>query len=380
MRSWRRWLIGGAVALVVVLAIGAALSWHFSDRVLVPDHSHPDTMARVEGLPPGQIVLDRNEDSERPGVYGLEWTGGHAVAGAVLGGDSDTVTRQLRDVRGYLVPEMEVGIESDVYTGDPGQAFGYRFKDVDVPDELGPMPDWLVPARGRTWAIVVHGINDTPQIGLRLLPTLRRAGLPALLITYREDLGAPPSPDGFHHMGLTEWRDLEAAARYALAHGARRLILAGYSMGGAIVAQFMQKSRLTKRVAGLVLDAPVLDWRRTLELNTTEQGFPSQAALPLEWAIGARIEADWDSLDALAHPQAFQLPILLFHGLDDKVVPIATSNDFAAELPRWVTYYRVPQAGHIQSWNVDPHRYERRLRTFVATLEPGSAGGRTIGR
>ena len=62
----------------------------------------------------------------------------------------------------------------------------------------------------------MHGINGTPQVGLRLVPTLRRAGLPTLLITYREDLGAPPSPDGFHHMGLTEWRDLKAAARYAL--------------------------------------------------------------------------------------------------------------------------------------------------------------------
>ena len=352
MRSWRRWLIGGALALVVAVAIGAALSWHFSDRVLVPDHSNPDTLARVEGLPAGRIVLARNEDSERPGVYGLEWTGGHAVAGAVLAGDGETVTRRLRDVRGYLAAEMDVGIEPTVYSGDPGQAFGYRFEDVAVPDELGPMPAWLVPARSDTWAIVVHGINATPQTGLRLLPTLRRAGLPALLITYREDLGAPPSPDGFHHMGLTEWRDLEAAARYAFAHGARRLVLAGYSMGGAIVTQFMQKSRLAKRVAGLVLDAPVLDWRGTLELNTTEQGFPSQAALPLEWAIGARIDADWDSLDALRHSEHFQLPI-------------STSEAFAAELPRWVSLHAVPQAGHTEAWNVDPRLYERRLRSFL---------------
>ena len=97
-------------------------------------------------------------------------------------------------------------------------------------------------------------------------------------------------------------------------------------------------------------------------------GLPGFAALPVLWAIGARIDADWNSLDALAHPDAFHLPVLLFHGLDDKVVPIATSNDFAAELPRWVTYYRVPHAGHVQSWNVDPQLYELRLRTFLASL------------
>jgi len=230
------------------------------------------------------------------------------------------------------------------------------------------MPAWRIPGQSDTWAIVVHGINSTPQVGLRMVPGLRRAGLPTLLITYREDLGAPPSPDGFHHMGLTEWRDLQAAARYALDHGARRLVLAGCSMGGALVAQFMQHSPLASRVSGLVLDAPALDWQRILEFNATEMGLPGFMSLPVEWAIGTRIDADWDDLDALQHPEDFQLPILLFHGEDDKVVPISISEDFAAELPRWVTYYSVPEAGHVEAWNVDPRLYERRLSRFLASL------------
>ncbi len=352
--------------MIVLLLIVAAISWHFSDAVLVPDHSDWTASTRVEALPPGRIVLARNEDSERPGVYGLDWTGGHAIVGAITAANAETVTRRLREVHGYLVPEMDVGVEANVYVGDPEQAFDLRSDEVRVPDELGPMPAWSVPAGGDTWAIVIHGINGTPQEGLRLVPTLHRAGLPTLLIAYREDLGAPPSPDGFHHMGLTEWRDLAAAARYALAHGARRLLLAGYSMGGAIVTQFMQRSPLASRVAGLVLDAPALDWKRILEFNATRLGFPALGALPVEWAIDARIDADWDNLDALRHPEAFQLPILLFHGTDDKVVPISTSDAFAAELPHWVTYYRVPHAGHTESWNVAPTLYQRRLRRFLA--------------
>jgi pimeloyl-ACP methyl ester carboxylesterase len=371
-RRWR-WLAAAGVVLVAGLAIGVGLSRHFSDRVLVPDRSTWAPEVRVERLPPGRVVLERTEDTERPGVYGLEWSGGHAIAGAVVAEDDDTVTRRLRGVRGYLVPEMEVGIEANVFVGDPGQAFGIPFADVMVPDELGPMPAWSIPGRGDTWAIVVHGHNGTPQVGLRMAPALHRAGLPTLLIAYREDLGAPPSPDDLYHLGLTEWRDLAAAARYALAHGARRLILAGYSMGGAIVAQFMQRSPLASRVSGLVLDAPVLDWRETLEFNATEMGLPSLAALPLEWAIDARIDADWDSLDALQHSEDFRLPILLFHGTDDKDVPISTSDEFAAELPRWVTYYRVPRAGHTESWNVDPRLYERRLGAFFARMAPAGA-------
>ena len=97
-------------------------------------------------------------------------------------------------------------------------------------------------------------------------------------------------------------------------------------------------------------------------------GLPGFMSLPVEWAIGARIDADWDSLDALQHSEDFHLPILLFHGDDDKVVPISLSDDFAAELPRWVTYFRAPEAGHCEAWNVDPMLYERRLSAFLARI------------
>jgi uncharacterized protein len=391
MRRRRRWLIAAALGVVVLLGAGATASWHFSSAVLVPDHSRwPAEDVTVESLVPGWIVLSRNEDSERPGVYGLDWQAGHAVVGAVLRLDDDTVTRRIRAVEGYLVPEMKVAIDSKVYAGNPQQALGLPFADVRIPDELGPLPAWRIPGRSSTWAITVHGINDDPRCGLRVAPTLHRLGLPTLLIAYREDLGAPPSPDGLHHMGLTEWRDLEAAARYALAHGARRLVLIGYSMGGAIVAQFMQRSPLAPRVSGLVLDAPALNWKEILAFNSTQLGFPSFSALPVEWAIDARIDPDWDSLDAIQHPEAFHLPILLFHGADDKVIPISTSDEFAEELPRWVTYHQVPKAGHVESWNVAPHLYERRLTAFLADsaqisstklnrLDGGGVGAETRG-
>jgi uncharacterized protein len=367
-RRHLRWLVAAGAALLVLLAIGAAASWHFSSAVVVPDHSPWPEDATVERIEPGRVVLSRSEYTERPGVYGLAWQAGHAIAGPVIAADEDTVTRRLREIDGYMAAGTKVSVDARVWTGDPGQALGLPFADVRLPGELGRMPAWLIPGRGATWAIVVPGINGNPQDGLRISPTLHRAGLPTLLITYREDLGAPPSPDGYHHMGLTEWRDLEAAARYALAHGAKRLVLVGYSMGGAIVAQFMQRSALAPRVAGLLLDAPVLDWRETISFHATEMGLPAIGSLPVEWAIGARIDADWDSLDALRHTDDFRLPILLFHGTEDDIVPISTSDDFAAELPRHVTYFRAPRAGHTQAWNVNPRLYERRLTRFLAGL------------
>ncbi len=57
MRSRRRWLIGGGVALLAALAILSAVSWHFSNAVLVPDHDSPARQAEVEKVSSERIVL-----------------------------------------------------------------------------------------------------------------------------------------------------------------------------------------------------------------------------------------------------------------------------------------------------------------------------------
>ncbi len=374
-RKWRfRALLAAGAALVLLIAGGALVSWHFSSNVVVPDHSPWPRDITVEAVGPKRVVLERTDETGRPGYIGLVWQGGHATVGPVIVEGDETVSRRLLDLDGYLVADLEVAI-GRVFEGDPRRARGLPFADVEIDGELGPMPAWEIPPRalGRgsaprhdgTWAIFVHGINSTPEDGLPLAPLMRRSGITSLLITYRDDLGAPESPDGHHHMGLTEWNDLEAAAAYALDHGARDLVLVGYSMGGAIVSQFMQRSELADGVDALILDAPALDWREILEFNATEMGMPGFLARPVEWAIGARIDADWESLEAVEHGEDFQLPILLFHGTADDLIPISTSDEFAEELPDRVTYYRVPEAEHTQAWNVDPALHEERVSAFL---------------
>ncbi len=73
--SRRRWAALAAGVVVVALAAGAAAGWHFSSAVLVPDHSPWPAEITVEGLAPGRVVLERGDETRRPGVYGLEWQG-----------------------------------------------------------------------------------------------------------------------------------------------------------------------------------------------------------------------------------------------------------------------------------------------------------------
>ncbi|GAA3139485.1 hypothetical protein GCM10010486_01710 [Nonomuraea roseoviolacea subsp. carminata] len=78
---------------------------------------------------------------------------------------------------------------------------------------------------GTTWVVAVHGQNGRRTAELKVLSGVRELGLPFLVISYRNDEGAPRSPDGLIHLGADEWRDLEASVRATQGMGARRFVL-----------------------------------------------------------------------------------------------------------------------------------------------------------
>lgn len=171
--------------------------------------------------------------------------------------------------------------------------------------------------------------------------------------------------------GQTEWEDLAAAVQYALSHGAHSVVLVGYSMGGGIAASFLERSPLAARVAGVILDSPMLDFSRTVDLGASRQRLPL-VGLPLpqsltavaKWIAGWRYGVAWGSLDYLHGAAKLQAPILLFHGTADTRVPVATSDQLT-RTARGVTYVRVAGADHLDCWNLEPAGYDRAVQAFV---------------
>src|SRR6202011_5150310 len=124
---------------------------------------------------------------------------------------------------------------------------------------------------------------------------------PALAITYRIVLGAARDPSGYHRYGHTEWSDIEAAVRWSLAQGARSVVLVGQSMGGGVVAAFLERSSLAPKVARVVLDAPMLDLHAAVDYQVDRHLIPIIGRLPapLVWAgksmPRARFGVDWSA-------------------------------------------------------------------------------------
>lgn len=256
------------------------------------------------------------------------------------------------------------------YVGDPRVTFGMDFEDVVVPTPLGDAPAWLVPAENGPnglWAIYVHGIAGDREDGYRHLSVLHEAGIPTLLVTYRNDAGAPAGADGVYTFGLTEWPDIEAAVDLALARGATRILLVGESMGGAISGAFLRNSTRADRVVGLVLDAPALDMPAVTASGLKGLRVPTPLTIGRIslWLFAQRYGVDFTRAVTLDTVAEFPGPLFLAHGDGDRIVPVSISDRLMAERTGVTTYLRT-RADHLQSWHEDPDRYRGQLLLYLS--------------
>jgi pimeloyl-ACP methyl ester carboxylesterase len=366
------------VAVTTALAAGAAsvaVGRYASDAALKAPPGRPlptEPRLTVHGTAAGQIALTRDLAALRPGIYGLSGDDSHAVVGPVLPNAPhavDTVVRRLERVsHGTLQPGDPVWLTPNLHIGDPTAALGLDHTDVDVPGELGPLPSWFVPGDRRTWVIATHGLGTTRELALNVLGFLHRRRFPVLVLAYRGDLGAPRSPDGLNHLGETEWRDLDAAIRHAVRHGADRVVLLGWSTGASMALRAAAHSGVRDRVAGLVLDSPVLSWETTLRALAAARHTPG-ALLPLAVrAAQGRTGHYGDRIDEAADPARLAVPTLIFHGPADTVAPWHLSRRLADRRPDLVSLHTVKEAPHGAMWNADPGAYEEALRRFLIPL------------
>ncbi|MEU8590631.1 hypothetical protein AB0C59_27050 [Streptomyces sp. NPDC048664] len=369
-----------AAAVTVALAAGAAgiAAGRFaSDAALrtVPGRPLP-TQPRltVHSLAAGRITLTRDLASLRPGVYGLTGNGSHAVVGPVLGTaphSADTVVRRLERVtHGTLDPGDRAWLTPTLHIGDPSSALGLEHADVDVPGELGSLPAWFVPGVRDTWVITVHGLGTTREHPMNVMGFLHRHRFPVLDLAYRGDLGAPRPPDGLNHLGEREWRDVDAAIRYAVRYGARNVVLHGWSTGATMALRAATHSALRERIRGLVLDSPVLDWEATLRALAAAHHTPGPL-LPLavraaQGRTGLRPHGDHPH--TAVDPARLRIPVLAFHGPDDTIAPWGPTRRLAEARKGMVTLRTVPHASHGAMWNVDPGAYEEAMRRFLTPL------------
>ena len=384
MRGIRRPLVKWSlVAVGALLFLHLAGGWYFSGQIyssaLEPDPSTTDFDIPVIATDRLSITLstvDGPEELAVPGTWGLAWENGYGQLTELITTSEEAAQWRLDLVSGTL-PRAGDLVDLDVraFPGDPMEAHGIAFANVTYPSSLGENPSWFIEGDQATWVVLIYGNGLTRRDVLKPLPVIVENGYPVLVMTYRNHPQAPADPSGRLQYGLTEWQDVEAAVEYAIREGAEDVVLVGYSMGGGIATNFLFESPLASRVRGLILDAPMLDLGAAVDLGAENRSLPL-IGLPIprtltataKWIAGRRYDLDWGGLDYLERVDDLDVPILLFHGADDDIVPVKTSDALAMLRPDLVTYHRVEMAQHLESWNLNPAEYERLLAEFLGGL------------
>lgn len=377
-----------ARAVVTVLLAGVALAglvgavvFRLAHSVVTPAKRKPDTEIVAVDSAAQTIELTRTSDTELPGRYGLFTSGTHDYLklGAVLSTSGSTVRRKLLtkvDARARLDPHA--AFNGWYYTHPAELHLPYEAEVIGAPH--GPCPAWFFPAEGSTWVILVHGRGVTRAECLRAVPTLHAEGYPSLVVSYRNDGEAARTSGGAYGLGSTEWQDVDAAIGHARRQGAERVILMGWSMGGAIVLQTLMRGAHRGMIAGLILESPVVNWRPVLDFHAKLAGMvdpiPAMAMSVLEGDVTARLAGaeqaiPFDRLDMVARAGELHVPILLLHSDDDGFVPSDASHELAEARPDLVTMATFTGARHTKLWNYDPDAWTGAITQWLGALEGG---------
>ncbi|WP_245559110.1 alpha/beta hydrolase [Microbacterium indicum] len=368
------------VAALGVVAGGTAVAFAIARKAVSPQQRRiADVQVHAVSRTAQTITLGRTPDTVLPGRYGLFVNGsrGYLKLGSVVAEDDRTVTRKLLTHIASGERIARAASFSGWYYDEPAQLH-VPFRDVTVRAPVGECPAWFFPPEGDgprdTWVIAVHGRGTVRAEVLRAVPVFRALGLPTLTVSYRNDGEAPRSSSGRYGLGATEWRDVDAAIAYARTRGARRVVIMGWSMGGAIALQTALNSAQSDMIAGLILDSPVVDWRLVLGFQARALHVPSpvthvairQLTMP-GWSRVVRSgeSISLNDLDVVRRADELRQPILVMHSDDDGFVPSDASHGLAEARPDLVTLSAWKEARHTKLWNYDEARWAETMRSWL---------------
>lgn len=438
---WARGAVAGTALTVgaasLSFGVSSAIAAYVARQVVVPpryrsedlsihEYTPVDRQAHPDALPgAGEVRLAATVETTVDGVYSLRFAGGegHARIGEILSWSpaAGEVVREVQEVYSGDLSAASRGWWAGTVYPDPAAA-GYRFHEVELPMEMGAAPCWVVPAGQERdpqraaehsttarqnrrddaqheaahaaaedpaaqqlpgpWAIMVHGRGAQRMEAIRALDTAQRMGLTSLLISYRNDREAPASPDGRYGLGFTEWKDVQLAISYAKLRGATRIVLFGWSMGGAICLQTADLSIYRADIAGMVLTGPVVDWFTLFTHHTASRHIPSAITTMAQslitsprglWLTGLAAPLDLGSLDWITRADQLQTPTLILHSADDEFVP-DTASKRLAELNDRVEMVGFERARHTKEWNVDPQGWESSVLSWAQRVLPDLHG------
>ncbi|MFJ7751483.1 alpha/beta hydrolase family protein [Arthrobacter sp. NPDC097144] len=277
-----------------------------------------------------------------------------------------SAARIIRDGRGRLSGHL----------GETPADFGVAAEDAVIQG----LPAWVIapPSSGSTdvWVIHVHGLGSSRSQCLRGVAAFTALGYTSLLPAYRTSLDLSPAP-GRSHLGASEWKDIEAARRYALDHGARRILFAGWSLGASIVLRTVEQLP-AESTPGVLLISPALDWPGIIAAQLRRAGCPGFLARRLPHTVNlVRPRGEpvlrWQDMPGTPAHKPLNIPTLILHGTQDRSVPVELSRAFVSRHSRSAELVEFEGAHHTLEWNSAPEVWNAAVQSWCRKLELGGS-------
>ncbi len=302
-----------------------------------------------------------------------------------------TKREQKRGRMGWMLPLLAglivVGVGTAVWWGNrsieqstnlllhprrtqPGKTpadFGLSAETVHISVDGIPLVAWYIPpaeAANGAALIYVHGFGGNRGALLEQVAAMFQLGYGALLLDMRNH---GESGDAVTTWGHREANDVVAAFNYLQARpevDPSRIGLVGKSMGGAAVAQAALQLPTT---AVLVLESTYSSFEENLPNImpgiARAPGFLASPVFNRMVAESGEPLADIRSVEAVTR---LNMPILLIHGEQDRLVPVQQSRDIYAAANEPKQLHTVPGAGHLNIFTVDPATFTQQMGAFLA--------------
>lgn len=228
---------------------------------------------------------------------------------------------------------------------------------------------WHAPpaSRGET-VLLLHGHRGNRDQLLVHAEYLVEAGFGALLIDFRNH---GESDGEFTSMGYHEIKDARAAYRFLREQAeVEAIAIWGHSMGGAVASQLMSE----ENAAGLVIDATFADFPAVVRQGLIARGLPGSPITEILTTLyGWLSRSDFSALRPIDQLARVEKSVLLFHGSDDPVIPLAESERIAAANPL-IRLTAFEGGAHSNLYELEPDRYRKEALAYLREVFAARGG------
>jgi uncharacterized protein len=246
------------------------------------------------------------------------------------------------------------------------QEDGLRYDPVSFSTSDGELiRGWfLFGTKGSALVVACHGVGTNREDLRGVSRFLCRAGFNVLAFDFRAHGESSGSKTTF---GFREAMDVQAAVQYAIAHYEKQFEGVGVyaiSMGSAaaIIA-----ARHIPQVQAFVLDSPFARLGDLVDQQFSHWPEPPRRLLAsmarfYGWLFSG-IQATAIAPESYA-PDLGTRPVLVFHGNQDTLIPIAQGRRLFERIPGPKEFVETRGAAHVQSYAVMGRAYEERVVDF----------------